>query len=207
METHSTLSKEQKEMRVGKFCCSQIYKLMGVKGFGKTGETFIYEIAAEHLTGLPNKSEFSSAATQWGIDLELEAQLYFESATKKKIIAGTTIDNGFITGTPDGISELNDFGFEIKCPWNSGNHLKNLSMQTSEDLLDLRPEYYWQIYGYLWILGLNRYKFCSYDPRFQKAEHKMLILNIELIPEHLKALQNRVTEAKLIFDNIISKLN
>jgi len=202
---NTTLTKEQREQRVGKFTGSEIHKLMGAKGFGKTGETYIFEKAAEFLTGQPNKDEFSSASTQWGIDHEMEAQMYFESATGLKIKSGETLDNGFIAGTPDGIGINADWGFEIKCPFNSGNHLKNLSMQKAEDLQDLRTEYYWQCVSYMWLTGLKKWKFCSYDPRF-KEEKRMLILNIDLNETHLTLLKQRVTEAKLMFDNIISKL-
>ena len=94
---------------------------------------------------------------------------------------------------------------EIKCPYNSSNHLRNLLLEDAEDLLDLHPDYYWQIISYLWLTNLKKAKFCSYDPRY-KEKQKMLILNFELNPVHLKLLQDRLTEAKLLFDNIISKL-
>jgi len=198
-----TLTKEQREQRVGKFTGSEIYKLMGAKGLGKTGETYIFEKAAEFLTGQPIKPDFTAASTQWGIDHELEAQLYFEAATGCKIQPGVTLENEFIVGTPDGL--LEDCGFEIKCPFNSGNHLKNLSMQKADDLLDLHPEYYWQCVSYMWLTGLKKWKFCSYDPHF-KEEKRMLILNLELNESHLMLLKQRVTEANLMFKNIISKI-
>ena len=201
----STLTKEQREIRVGKFTGSEIYKIMGAKGFGKTGETYITEKAAEFLTGEPIRPEFTAASTQWGIDHELEAQLYFEAASGLKIAPCDVLDNGFIAGTPDGILVDGNCGFEIKCPYNSGNHLKNLLMATPEDLLDLRPEYYWQCLAYMWLTELPKWKFCSYDPRFKEAK-RMLILNLEVNLAHITLLQNRVTEAKLMFDNIISKL-
>ena len=201
----TTLSELQKIQRIGKFTGSEVWKLMGAKGLGKTGETYIYEKAAEFLTGVPVKPEFQAASTQWGIDHEAEAKGYFEAATGLKIISSETLTNGEITGTPDGIIEGNEIGFEIKCPFNSGNHLKNLSMSKALDLLDLHPEYYWQVTSYMWLTGLTKWKFCSYDPRF-KEEKRMLILNIELIPEHLTLLKNRVIEAKLFFETIINKL-
>lgn len=202
---NTTLSEQSKLARVGKFTGSEVWKLMCAKGLGKTGETYIYEKAAEFLTGVPVKPEFQAASTQWGIDHEAEAQVYFEAATGLKILKSETLDNGRIVGTPDGIIEGNEIGFEIKCPFNSGNHLKNLFISKALDLLDLHPEYYWQIVSYMWLTGLTKWKFCSYDPRFKEAK-RMLILNIELIPEHLTLLQNRVIEAKLIFENIINKL-
>lgn len=201
----SELTKEQREQRTGRFTGSEIYKLMGAKGFGKTGETYITEKAAEFCTGEPIKPEFTAASTQWGKDHELEAQLYFESASGLKILTSETLDNGLICGTPDGLIDGQQIGFEIKCPFNSGNHLKNLLMNSAADLLDLHPEYYWQCVAYMWLTGYSQWKFCSYDPRFKESK-RMLILNIELNQAHLELLKNRVTEAKLMFDNIISKL-
>jgi len=202
---NTTLSKEQKQLRAGKFSGSENYKLMGAKGFGKTGETYIMEKVAEHLTGQPAKAEFSSAATQWGIDHEMEAVLYFEAATGLKINSSETLLNDAICGTPDGLVDGQETGFEIKCPFNSGNHFKNLLIETTEDLLKLRPEYYWQIISYMWLTGCKKWKFCSYDPRFKESQ-RMLILNIELNETHLELLKNRVTEATLMFNNLISKL-
>jgi hypothetical protein len=198
-----TFTEEQKKLRTGIFTGSEIYKLMGAKGLGKTGETYVYEKVAEYLTGLPCKEEFSAASTNWGKEYEPEAKLHFEAATGQKILPATTISNGFISGTPDGL--LVDCGFEIKCPFNSGNHLKNLLMSNEQDLLDLRPEYYWQILSYMWLTRLNSWKFCSYDPRF-KEEKRMLILNVKLHELNLELMKNRVTEAKLMFENILSKL-
>jgi hypothetical protein len=204
---NTTLTQEQRAIRTGRFCASENYKLMGAKGLGKTGETYIYEKAAEMLTGQPIKEPFTAASTQWGIDLELEAQMYFEGATKLKIKAsGTILLLEFnLAGTPDGLIEGQDCGFEIKCPYNSGNHLKNLLMSTPEDLEDLRPEYYWQIVSYMWLTGFSQWKFCSYDPRF-KEEKRMFILNVPLNSEHLNLLKSRVAIAKEMFDSIISKL-
>ena len=203
MET--TLSKEQKELRNGRFTGSEVHKLMGAKGFGKTGETYIMEKVAEFLTGQSVKPEFSAASTQWGIEHELEAQLYFESATGSKIIKSDTIDNTFICGTPDGLIQDQKIGFEIKCPFNSGNHLKNLLLESAADLLSLHPEYYWQCVSYMWLTGFSKWKFCSYDPRFKESK-RMLILNLELNNEHLELLKNRVNEAQLMYNNLIEKL-
>lgn len=199
------MTDEQRQQRLGRFTGSEIHKLMGAKGMGKTGETYIFEKAAEYLTGEPVKQEFSSFATSWGIEHEQEARDYFEAATGIKIKNSETLDNSFICGSPDGIAETNEWGFEIKCPFNSGNHLKNLSMQKAEDLLDLHPDYYWQCVSYMWLTGLRKWKFCSYDPRFKDAQ-RMLILNIELNEMHLQLLKDRVAQAQLMFNNIISKL-
>lgn len=200
-----TLTPEQKTLRLGRFTGSEIHKLMKPKGIDKGGEAYIFEKAAEFLTGEPIKPEFTSAATTWGVDHEIEAKQYFQAATGTEIDPCITLDNCFICGTPDGLLKAELTGFEIKCPFNSGNHLKNFLMSNASDLEDLRPEYYWQIVAYMWLTGYKKWKFCSYDPRF-KSDKRMLILNVDLNPAHLALLQHRVGIAKEMFDSIINKL-
>lgn len=207
---NTTLTEEQKALRIGHFTASTIYKLMKPKGIGAGGMTYIIEKAAEFMTGQRNLPEFTSKSTQWGIDHEEEAKAYFKAATGLEITKSETLSyqNDGITcllATPDGEINKQDCGFEIKCPYNSGNHLKCLLLENQEDLLEFKEEWFWQIYAGMFVTGLNKWKFCSYDPRF-KQEKRMLILNIDLIPEHLTLLKNRVTEAKLIFDNILTKI-
>lgn len=198
------LAEKQITDRLGMFTCSEIHKLMGARGFGKTGETYIIEKASEVLTGQPAKQEFSSMATDWGNEHEDEAKKYFEAATGLKITDGETMTNGIIAGTPDGIIE-NEFLFEIKCPYNSGNHLKNLLISSSDELLKVRPEYFWQMYAYFWLTGLTKGKFCSYDPRF-KEEKRMFILNIEMNGGYMDTLKKRVEEAHLMLNEFLNKL-
>ena len=62
-------SKEWFEKRLGKFTASEIYKLMGKTGFGKTGETYIYEKVCEQLTG-ELQEEINTKATTWGEETE-----------------------------------------------------------------------------------------------------------------------------------------
>jgi hypothetical protein len=183
---------------------------MGAKGLGKTGETYIFEKVAEHFTGEPASPEFSSASTAWGEKYEPEAKEYFTAATKIQMVYGSKVrpdfkQNNLICGTPDDILQSGEAGIEIKCPYNSGNHLQNLLLTRSEELLELRPEYFWQIYGYMWLWDLKEWKFCSYDPRF-KDDKRMLILSMKQDVTAMNALKNRVTEAKLIFNNLIEKL-
>lgn len=205
----TTLTDEQIQARLGMFTGSEIHKLMGTRGMGKTGETYVMEKVAERLTGQRSTPEFTSAATTWGIDHEPEAVKYFEAATDMKIEPCDTLMNEHIAGTPDGIAtsgaDGTPFLFEIKCPYNSGNHMKNLLLESPADFKTLRPEYFWQMQAYFWLTGLSKGKFCSYDPRF-KEEKRMMILNIEFDEMSAKLMRDRITEAKLMFNNIIAKI-
>lgn len=202
----TTLSLQSQNARTGRFTGSEIYKLMAPKGFGKTGETYIFEKASEFLTGERCIPEFSSAATAHGEKYEPEAKEYFTAATGIKILPSETLQNDLIAGTPDGLLDGQQVGIEIKCPYNAGNHLKNLLLQDQVALFDLWPEYYWQVYAYMWLTGYAAWKFCSYHPNFP-GEKRMLILNVTREEAVITAMKNRVTEAKLMFDNIIHKLS
>lgn len=191
--------------RTGRFTSSTIHKLMGAKGFGKTGETYIHEKVAEYLTGHPATPEFSSAATDWGEKYEPEADEYFTAATGLKLETCDTVTGELIVGTPDRYIIGQECGVEFKCPYNAGNHLQNLLLTNQDELLALRPEYYWQCYGYMWLKGWTQWKFASYHPQFP-GEKRMIILNLTARDTEMQLLQNRVREATLLFNNLIAKL-
>jgi hypothetical protein len=212
------MTDEQKKIRTGRFCASEISKLMKPKGLGVGGMTYIQEKVAEALTGEQNIPEWEAKSTTWGIEHEDEARQYYEAATGLKLVTckevfGTdTLENDLIVGSPDRIvvfppeaGAMENIGFEIKCPYNSGNHLKNLILTTPEDLLDWKEEYYWQIVAYMYLTGLKSWEYCSYDPRF-KGSQRMLILPIPWNETHEKLLISRLSEAKIIFDSFIKKL-
>ena len=63
-------SKEWFEARRGKFTSSEIHKLMGIKGLGKTGETYCFEKACEVVFGIDEDANFESFDMQRGTELE-----------------------------------------------------------------------------------------------------------------------------------------
>lgn len=196
------LTDEQIKQRLGLFSGSQIYRLMGKKGLGKTGETYIFEVASEILTGQKAMPEFTMKSTDWGNEHEPEAMKYYEAATGSKIAKSETIKNNLIVGTPDGIVD-NEFLIEIKCPYNSGNHLKNLKITSAAELYEVRPEYFWQMQAYFWLTGLRKGKFCSYDPRFH-GNKRMFILNIESDDMSIELMKSRINEANEIKNKLIN---
>ena len=61
-------SEEWYEIRRGKFTASNIHKLMGVKGLGKTGLTYIDEVVADMLSDESEDERFENKAMRWGAD-------------------------------------------------------------------------------------------------------------------------------------------
>ena len=172
MEILMTKTQEEwLEVRANRFTASVIHKLMGNPRNGgllsKTAETFVYEKAAEILTG--HSKPIFGEALDWGIENE---SLAFD-AFQKEFFAPYTyyggetyvfIPYGKYSGySPDGLSE--DSILEIKCPFNSGIHLKNFMIEDAETLKAIHPEYYWQMQLGMISTNTNEGYFASFDPR------------------------------------------
>lgn len=172
MEVTITSSAERwQEARLSRFTASEIHKLMGSSRNGnslsKTAETFVYEKAAEILTG--QKKQIFGQALDWGIEHESHAFSKFSRITFEEFTyyGGETyvfIPYGDFSGySPDGLSK--DAILEIKAPYNSAIHLKNFEIYDADSLKEIHPEYYWQMQLGMIASGLEKGYFVSYDPR------------------------------------------
>ena len=185
MELLMTKTQEEwLEARKNRFTASVIHRLMGTpRGGGvltKSAETFIYEKAAEILTG-ETKAVYGEALN-WGIDHEADAFQSFQETQfdEYNYYGGETyvfIPYGEYSGySPDG---LNDQAIiEIKCPFNSGIHLKNHRIVDGSTLKTMHPEYYWQMQMGMICTDTNKGYFISYDPRMP-IHKQMHIAQIE----------------------------
>jgi hypothetical protein len=198
--------------RLGKFTASEIHKLMGERGGLNTATalTYIYERAAEEMTGHPITSR-DSAATEWGIEHEPDAREYYEIAFKCQvekqdpIVAWFTDQAGC---TPDGIvTPINHMskGVEIKCPYNSANHLRHMSIRDAATFKEVSKEYYWQVQMCMLITKLSKWDFISYDPRFT-GRLRMYVCEIKQEVSDMERLQETIMQAVEIKNNIIKKL-
>lgn len=112
-------SKEWFEERRGRFTASSIHKLLGVRGFGQTGEDYIFEKASEIVFGIDeNEQDFVTFDMQRGINLE---PLAFDKFSEIKQFDFLEVGKiGFLRygensgASPDGL--VSDGCLEIKCP-------------------------------------------------------------------------------------------
>ena len=111
-------SEEWHEQRLGRFTASEIYKLMGIKGLGETGKTYIFEKAIETLYGRDEDS-FVSYDMQRGIELEPLAFAKFHELMQLKFKdvknCGFYVYGKSSGASPDGLVG-EDAILEIKCP-------------------------------------------------------------------------------------------
>ncbi len=108
------------EARKGRFTASDIHKLLGVRGLGQTGESYIFEKAVEEVFGLEDKEdEFVSKDIQRGVTLEPLAFRKFKELKEFDFLdvqETTFFPYGSHAGaSPDGLVGNNAI-LEIKCP-------------------------------------------------------------------------------------------
>lgn len=207
-------SYEWHEIRRGQFTASGISKLMGAKGLGQTGESYILEKVTEAL-GV-DLNEVSTYAMQYGIDMEPQAKQYYEQSFNCKIS-----DIGYIVApwcseagaSPDGIIDGSKL-IEIKCPFNPVHHTQNLLIKSSEDLKKLRPEYYWQIQMQMAVTDINKCDFVSFCPAFiseingkLSGINRMIAIEIAANESDIQLLKERIFEAVKIKHDLLNRIN
>lgn len=112
-------SNEWFDARKGRFTASDIHKLLGVRGLGQTGESYIFEKAVEEVFGLDEEDSFVSIDMQRGVTLEPLAFRKFKELKEIDFLdvqETTFFSFGSHAGaSPDGLVG-NDAILEIKCP-------------------------------------------------------------------------------------------
>jgi hypothetical protein len=83
--------------------------------------------------------------------------------------------------------ENDTFACEIKCPYNSENHLRTIRF-------GMDPMYFNQTQGHMEVTGLEKGKFISYDPRHPIDEQKLYVQNLERDLEWTLKFRKRMEE-------------
>ena len=199
-------SEEWYEIRRGKLTASNIHKLMGVKGLGKTGLTYIDEVVADMLSDESEDERFENKAMRWGADWEPVAAAWYAKAFSKELE-----ERGFVLyskdagASPDRLIVDEKKGIEIKCPFNRANHLKHLKLNDASELKAECPEYYWQIMFNILCCDYESWDFVSFDPRYME-DLKLFALEVNRNDEDCKLLEQRLGEAIDIKNNILKSI-
>jgi hypothetical protein len=89
-----------------------------------------------------------------------------------------------------------DAVIEVKCPYNSGEHIEHCLLNSGEDLKIYNKQYYWQVMMNMLVTGQEKAYFISYDPRFADDHLQIKILPIEIDPADMIELKERIAEAE-----------
>ena len=208
-------SPEWYRARIGKFTASNLSELLAKPAdksalWSKSALNCI-EKAATQLYFNHYYERPDNEATRWGIRNEPKA---IESFSRKSQFE--TSDIGFVLhpempdvgATPDAVVFENgerEYSAiaEIKCPYNSTNHLDYFKRIINDTCLKrIKSAYYWQIQGEIWVTGANHGYFISYDSRFQE-DKQLHYVKIERDHEAIKQISETVTKSINLRNDIL----
>lgn len=172
------------QMRLGVITASQVSKVVAKTG-SQTRINYMAQLVAEIATG-EQKDAFSSKATEWGIENEPRAIETYQFITGRPVerVPFVMSEDMRCGASPDGVTD--DLGVEIKCPFNSENHVMSLCEGF------IKSDYQWQVQYSMWVSGLDRWDFCSFDPRMKR--NNLHIIECEKSEKHQKTLDDAVPQ-------------
>ncbi len=142
--------------------------------WGKVALGYVNDLVVERLTNEPQESIGNFKAIDWGNENEPEARALYcwrREATVNQVGFLPHCEEEFsqwVGGSPDGLID-DDGGVEIKCPFNSKNHVDYALNGT------VPRDYEHQIQGLLWVTGRSWWDFVSFDPRMPKLARISII--------------------------------
>lgn len=182
--------------RRGKITASRLNDLMGVKGLGKMGESYINEILADYWTEIDEDS-FLNSDIQRGVDFEAAAIKRYEYEQLTPVIpCGFIAYNEFFGGSPDGLIGENGL-IEVKCK----NHKNHAAILRSREV---PGEHVNQIQGCLLATGREWCDFVSFNPFFV-PEKQIVIIRVKKDLEIQAKIIERINEAWAIIQSELKK--
>jgi len=193
-------SPEWRQQRYGKFTSSRINDLMGIKGLGKTGETYAFDMACDIVFGQNEDEGFTSFDMQHGIETEPLAFEFFKWQKSLQFLEVT--ECGFFAlnqntgGSPDGLVSDNSV-LEIKCPKPG-----KLFRLIADGIID--QCYIDQMQHQMWVTGTKQAYFLNYAIfNGDIASHEIIVPRDQ---ERIDLMKIRIDEAVIIRDAFVEKL-
>lgn len=204
-------SPEWFDIRKGKFTASEIHRLMGAKGLGKTGESYIWEKVAEELGA--TMPPISNYAMTRGTEMEPYAKEYYSRAFNASVSPAEFIIAPWCNeagASPDGIvTDWENPGesklIEIKCPMNPTNHLIYFTIKSVADFKREKPEYYWQVQLQMAVTGINQCDFVSFYPEIDE-DFRMVALTVDADNSDIELMKLRIAEAVAMKHEILKSI-
>jgi putative phage-type endonuclease len=182
---------EWHQQRLGKFTASEIYKLMGIKALGLTGQSYAFDKAVEELFG-EVEDNFVSYDMERGIELEPLAFAKFKELKSFDFI--DVNECGFFNlsdnagASPDGLVGT-DAILEIKCP-KANTFFKLVATNEIDD------KYLYQMQMQMMATNRNKAHFFNYYI-FEGIEYWHEII-IDKDDDICAKILNRINEAETL---------
>ena len=190
-------SNEWFEQRSGRFTASEIYKLMGVKGLGLTGEDYAFQKACEIVFGRNEDDNFMSFDMQRGVELEPLAFEKFTNINFYDVKEATFFPFGESAGaSPDGLVGT-DAILEIKCP----KPLKIFGLINGDEI---DKGYQFQMQMQMLCTNSVRCHFFNYGIyNGVEVYHEIVV---ERNDEVIEKIKERIIEATILRDKYVENL-
>lgn len=192
-------SDEWFEQRRGRFTASRICEILGVKGLGKTGETYAFEKAAEIVFGI-EKDEIVSWDVRRGVELETNAFDKFKELNEFENIQESMFfpyedDAG---ASPDGLVGFDSI-LEIKCP-----RPKKFFRLIADGVKAIDSNYIDQMQMQMMCTNSQKCYFFNYVEWEDEVFHHTLI--IERDEKQIDLIKERIKEAVVLRDEFVQYL-
>ena len=206
--------------RLGHFTGSQVGRLMK-RGRAKDAEwsadalTYIKEVVAERMLNpvvVQIQDYFqqylelvnvSSKMMAWGIDNEQNALGAYVSMTNNKVTHCGSLPHETIEcfwDSPDGIVLEQNGTIEIKCPAPKTHADYLIGVKSGEDLLAVKPEYYWQCIAHMAVTGAQ---WCDWMSYCKFSIVPLHIVRIERDEAVIAQLTERVAKADQVAQEML----
>lgn len=173
--------------RAGHATASCFADILAVSAKGlplKAREDYLMKLVVERITGQPTESA-SSMSMAWGTDCEPFARKEYEAQSGnivKEVGFAKHPTHAWVGASADGVCGKG--GIEIKSPHNSAIHLATWR--------DGMPKHHQaQVYGVMWVLGLEWLDFCSFDPRMP-PELRLYVERVARNDGYITELEDKV---------------
>lgn len=147
-----------RQERLGKITSSNVYKLCGTKGFGKTGMGYIDSRIFEARSGVPSETEVNTESTIHGLREEgpcLRSYINSIGIDPRQVVVQKYIHgkDPLYGSTPDGLYCMNEStdglswnveAWEIKC-YQVLKHMATIKAITAQQLKRINPPLYFQL--------------------------------------------------------------
>lgn len=185
-------TEEWYQARAGMITASRFGDIMSPRGLTKTADDYLNALAVQRLGGtMEGRSLDGLPAIEHGHTYEPDARRFYQLSLDIRIqqVGLLTRDDWpGVGGSPDGLvddpAEDGPGGVEIKCPYNSSNHVNYL-------LGHVPSKYDWQMQGLMWLTKRDWWDFVSYDPR---------------MPENLRLYRRRIRRDLDKHENLEARL-
>jgi len=188
LETADQRTEDWYAARLGKATASRFKDAIACLKNGNPAQAqrdYLTELVVERLTQQPIQ-RFQNAAMTWGTEQEPAARAAYERVTGRIVEeTGFVCHDTLMAGcSPDGLVDWDGL-IEIKCPYNTGNHIETL-------LNGMPADHIPQVQGQLWITGREWCDFVSFDPRMPEAL-QLHVQRIQRDPSFIADLEARIT--------------